>query len=351
MTMIIPPFIYEPDKSIQVYKRTIEYLEKHADVKEKIQELSWVYQSLHHVIPTTTSSFWSGHNFPFTESWDELQISFNLICFGLYKQAMSSLRSALELGLLSVYYNINNDGHIAVKKWLSSADTKEADTPKIQDVWKILIKHENIEKFQKEFDINKRLLDLNFLHNYVHTKGYIYSNKLGKKKSNFQTFEEDFVFLWLSKFEEIIIIVMTLHLLKYPTALIKYDYSIKFGIDIPSFSHLQIDEIDSLKKYLPKDYYELLEKISINDPETRDFFEWIKTYPDMSEEDVENQIVEMDKDDIERQGIIDYKKQQLIIYGVDDFDGFPNKVKNRITKLEKWAIKKGFIESKWKKDN
>src|SRR6478735_450237 len=107
---MVHSFIYTPDKSIEVYKETKEFLNQNPEVSAKIEELSWIYYSLHNVIPTTTEAFWSGHNFPYEESWDELQISFNLICFGLYKQAMASLRSALELGLLSVYYNISNEG-------------------------------------------------------------------------------------------------------------------------------------------------------------------------------------------------------------------------------------------------
>lgn len=301
------PFIYEPDKSIKVYSETKEYLDNNTAIKEKIQEISWMYHSLHNVIPITTDSFWSGHNFPYNESWEEMQISFSLICFGFYKQAMASLRSVLELGLLSVYYNINDDGHITVQKWLSSEDSREADTPRIQEVWKILINHENVKEFQSQIDLKQRLLDLGFLHNYVHTKGHKYSNKLGKHKSNFQTFEEKSILLWLSTYEEIIVIVTTLHLLKYPTGLIKYDYSRKFGIDIPTFSHLQSHEIDRLEKCLPGDFFKLLNDISNKHPETVEFLDWIESHPEMSEEDVENQIIKMDERHSERQGINDFK--------------------------------------------
>jgi hypothetical protein len=347
--MKLHPFIYEPDKSIEVYNKTKEYLEGNPEIAEKIQNLSWVYHSIYNIIPTTMESFWSGHNFPYDESWDELQISFNLISFGLYKQAMVSLRSALELGLLSVYYNINNEGHIAVKKWLSSKDVKEADTPRITDVWKIISKNENIQKFQEKQNIKERLLKLGFLHNYVHTKGHVFSNKLGRLKSNFQTFEADYINKWLETYEEIILIVMTLHILKYPASMIRYDYSNKFGINIPSFSHLQEHEIDKFKKYLSKDYFELLKEISLNDDETKNFLEWVTSHPDMTEEDVENQIIEMDKRSIEGQGINEFKKQQLILYRSESEDDLPEKVKTRIEKLEKWARKNNFIEAKWKK--
>lgn len=342
------PLTFDPDKSIEVYNKTKEFLDQNPDVNNRIHDLSWIYHSLFNVIPTTTVNFWSGHHFPYSESRDELQVSFNLLCFGLYKQAMASLRSGLELGLLSVYYNINDDGHLTVKKWLSSADTKEADTPRIQDVWKILIRNANIKKFQDEFNIKDRLLKLGYLHNYVHTKGFHYSNRIGKFKSNFQTFEEEYIRKWLEAFEEIIIMIVTLHLLKYPAGLIRYDYSIKFGIDAPLFSHLREHEIDRLIKYLPEGYIQLLEEISSNDPETKSFLEWVDSHPDMNEEDVENQIIEMDKMDIERQGIEDYKRQQLVIYRSETFEQLPEKVRTRVQKLEGWAIENGYIEPKIK---
>ncbi len=344
-----PPFTYLPDRSIEILNKTQDYLENHLEIDNKIYDLSWIYHSLFNIIPTTTDNFWSGHQFPYDESWEEIQISYNLICFGLYKQAMASLRSALELGLLSAYYNINNEGHIIVKKWLSSAETKEADTPYFGDVWKILEKNENIKKFQQSFDIKKRLLDLGYLHNYIHTKGHVYSNKFGRLKSNWQTFEEDLVIKWLNTFEEIVILVMTLHLLKYPTGLITYDYSLKFGIDIPTFSHLREHEIEKLKQYMPNNYFELLVNISENHTDTKDFLEWIESLPDLSLEDIENQIVGKDKRAIERHGFSDYKRQQLIIYMVEKFSDLPITVKERINKLEKWANENNFIEPKWKK--
>jgi len=38
------------------------------------------------------------------------------------KLAIQWLRSGLELGMLSVYFNINDDGHNAVKEWLQAKD-------------------------------------------------------------------------------------------------------------------------------------------------------------------------------------------------------------------------------------
>ena len=123
------PFTFKCDLSIEVHKKTTDYFAQ-SGLDEKINEISWCFHAVQGVIPHTNESFWSGHFFPMTECWEELQVSLNLCHFGFYKQAMCSLRSALELGLLSVYWNINDDGHISIKDWLKS----EEDTPRLADV-------------------------------------------------------------------------------------------------------------------------------------------------------------------------------------------------------------------------
>src|SRR6188768_4311976 len=141
------PYIYEPDKSVQVLNKSESYLTDNPDIKKRIEELGWIYQTVGMIIPQTMENLWSGHFFPFTESWEELQISFTQCCFGLYKQAFVSLRSGLELGLLSVYYNINDEGHKEVMNWYKSKDHKSFDTPYAKDVWKILLSNTYIKLF------------------------------------------------------------------------------------------------------------------------------------------------------------------------------------------------------------
>jgi len=73
----------------------------------------------------------------------------------LYKQAFSTLRSGLELGLLSVYYNINDDGHETVKEWFYSLDGPGSNTPRAEKIWKILLSNPNIEEYNNKFDLKK----------------------------------------------------------------------------------------------------------------------------------------------------------------------------------------------------
>ena len=306
------PFIYDPEKSIEVFKKTESFFQKNPDTKRKVEELGWVYFSIGNTIPQTTENFWSGHFFPFMDSWDELQISFNLAIFGLYKQAFMSLRSGLELGLLSVYYNINDDGHNAVQSWLKSKDSWEANTPRIDKIWKILNSNSNIKNFNAEFNIRDRFNKLSFLHNYVHTKGYKYSNHLGILKSNFQTFEEKILLKWIYTYQEIITIIITLHLLKYPIGIIEFDWNKKIGIDNP-FPVLEKFEIERVCDLLPVKYISEIKEIAKNDKETQNLFDHIKNIPDMTELDKEEQIIRLDKMSIEHhpEGFVGWEKQEI----------------------------------------
>ena len=348
--MKFSPYIYEPDKSIEVYKETEKYFETNPEIKKRIEELGWIYHTVGMIIPQNFDNFWSGHFFPFIDSWEELQVSFTQICMGLYKQAFVSLRSGLELGMLSVYFNINDDGHNAVKDWLNSKEIREADTPRAKAIWKILLSNENIKKFNEKHDIRKIFNELGYLHNYVHTKGAKHSNRMGLFKSNFQTFEAELLIKWIKSYADIISLVSTLHLLKYPISVIRFDYSKKFGIDIPSFGGLEEYNIDKIAKILPENYLSDIELIAKEDPETQETYKEISSFPDMTEKQVEEQIINLEKMSIENgegftQWLINQEKW-LKSFNQDEYD---EKMKVRIELLRKWAIANNFMESKAKR--
>lgn len=348
--MKFSPYIYEPDKSIEVYKETEKYFETNPEIKKRIEELGWIYHTVGMIVPQNFENFWSGHYFPFIDSWEELQVSFTQICFGLYKQAFVSLRSGLELGMLSVYFNINDDGHNAVKDWLQAKDKKEADTPFAKTIWKILLQNDNIRKFNEKHDIETVHKNLGYLHNYVHTKGAKHSNRMGLLKSNSQTFEAKLISKWLESYAKIISLVSTLHLLKYPISVVRFDYSKKFGIDIPSFGGLEEYNIDKIASILPDKYLEDIELIAKEDPTTQTNIQEISAFPDMTEEQVEEQIVNLDKMSIENgEGFTKWLENQerwLKSFGQIEFD---EKMKNRIELLKIWATENDFLESKAKR--
>jgi hypothetical protein len=343
--MKIFPYIYEPNKSIDVLKKTENYLAENPSIKDRIEELGWIYQTIGMTIPQTYESIWSGHFFPIMESWEELQISFNLCCFGLYKQAFVSLRSGLELGMLSVYYNINDEGHKIVKNWYNSKDSNEANTPRSNKIWNSLLSNSNIKQFNDKFNLKKKHDDLAFLHNYVHTKGYKFSNRLGIKKGNSQSFEFEMVENWLKSYAEVVSLICTMHLLKYPIAVIRFDYQKKYGIDIPSFGGLEEYNIDRISTILPEGYLHEIEIIANNDPKTKHIINEISSLPDMTENEVEEQIISLEKLFIENGvGFTLWLEQQNSFLVMSGQKKFSKRMQNRIEILKKWAFDNEFIE-------
>lgn len=336
------PFVYSSERSIEVHKLSEQYiLDKGLD--DKITEPGWIYHSIGELIPHTSENLWSGHFFPYTESWDELQISLVLCQFGLYKQAMASLRCGLELGLLSVYWNLNDDGHIVIQQWLKSQE----NTPRLSQIWKKFEKHHNFQEFQKLYDIRTRLLNLGFLHDYVHSKGFKFSNHLGLMKSNFQTFESIGFEKWLNTFREVVEVLSILHLIKYPLGTVKFDYDRKFGMDKPSFGGLDTFQIKRIEELLGQAVYSALQQVASLDEDVTNMQEWLDSLPDMTEQDVEDQIVNHDKMRIEHEGLENWLKNEQTMIDMLAEQGLEQSEnhKERVAYLIKWAKENGFEKS------
>ena len=336
------PFIYTCDKSIEVYEQSMKYIES-SGYEDKISKLAWVYYSVGDVIPHTVENAWSGHFFPYKESWDEIQISFNLCLFGFYKQAMVSLRSGLELGLLSVYWNLNDDGHEVIQNWLRSKE----DTPYFGGIWKKLEQHPNFRLFQQKHDIRSRILNLGFLHNYTHTKGHRFSNSIGLLKPNFQTFEKKGFTLWIEAFEEVVKVLSILHLIKNPIGIIRYDYSQKFGIDKPEFGGLETFQVDRLGTIIEKEIFSTIESIAQTDVKVKDVMEWVSNLPDITKEDVTEQIIELDKIAIQGQGLEQWLEMEKEIYG-DRFQK-DEVYRQRVNFLIQWAKENNLEKPIWER--
>lgn len=351
------PYIYEPEKSIEVCNMTNNFLDTNKEVKLKIEALGWVCHQVGNIIPQTIENYWSGHSFPFSESWNDLQISCTQSFFGLYKQAFASLRSGLELGLLSVYYNINDDGHNVVRDWLESKDSREANTPRADKIWKILLSNNNIKTFNDKLNLRGRIDNLNYLHNYVHTKGNQFSNSFGGMKGNFQTFEENVFNQWLSAYEEVVIIISTMHLLKYPLAVIEFGYFKKFGIDMPNFGGLEKFKLDKIAAVIPTGFMEGIKQIAADDEITQTTLQEISAMPDLTGDQIEEQVINVHKFSIEHgEGFIEWEKQQydfmnsiIKLETLDDKNEYPESVLHRIEVLSVWATKNNFMEPKSKR--
>ena len=247
------------------------------------------------------SDFFTGENFSLLESFEELEASYELIKYGFYKQSMISLRIGFEVGLLSIYWSIIGKKNREFKKWLSS----KLDTPyKNEKFWKTLKSNQNIAKFDEKYSLIQEIKGLGFLSDFVHTKGIWHSNfgdsqRAIKGQDKFENFK-----IWIQNFKQIVKILEILHLLKFPTICLRFstDFLIsKFGTfsKIPQFGGGFGDEMEAVFSFIPVEQKQFIEELSKNDDKVKDIIDWLSNLPNLSENEINDAIIEEQKQNIE----------------------------------------------------
>jgi hypothetical protein len=282
------------------------------------------------------SDFFSAENFSMVESFEEIEASYQLIKYGFYKQSMISLRTSLEIGLLSIYWSIIGKDSSEFKEWLSS----KRDTPyKNKKFWNKLKSNENIEEFDKNFNLIEEIKSFS-LSDFVHTKGIWFSNfgefqrKL-KGCDKIENFNE-----WLVNFKNIIRIIGILHLLKFPTLNIKFSTEFllsKFGTfdNIPQFGAGLGDEMYLTTSFIPENELWFINDLANNNVEVIEIKKWINKLPDLTKKEIKNKIIETQKRNIEMSGFENWNSN---VQTYDDRISI-----EMILALRKWAISENLM--------
>jgi hypothetical protein len=301
---LFPNDLFTIEKSQEICEATHAYITR-ACIADQIRHLASGYSLTHRALPETTDEILSGHHFPWFESQTDMQISFNLTTFGYYKAAHGALRSALDLGLLLVYWSINEDGHShsALKRWLRSRDS----TPFASQVWKRVASHPNFKAFQASFDIAGQFKDISGLGDFVHTKGAKFSNVLPFPGTSVripgQQFSEEAVDSWLRRFAATVRFLVTCYLVRYPIGTVRYNWHRKFAVEIPAFGGLPGNWIDILEDLVTPEVFRKITALAKTDLHVEKVMEWVEGLPDLSEQDINDQIFEHEKTSVRDMGL------------------------------------------------
>lgn len=270
---------------------TEKYLREHPDIIKKIDKLVWAYHEIGHVIPQHIPKLFSGHNFAYSESQYEVECSYQLIKLSFYKYAFIALRNALELGLLSVYWDKDDNSEVLIQGWHSSQE----DTPFKRQIVTGLKTIDNINSFYKHFDLFSRIDKLyGDLSDFTHTKGFSFSGQ-NLNHANFTRFNENAVLEWTNLLEQVVQVLLTVHILKYPVAIQNTPIQEKFGINGPFGGFLEVFQSEQIKDVLNPDELKIMQEISDNDEGAKSLAEWVNSHPDISEEDFKKQIEEFNE--------------------------------------------------------
>lgn len=284
------------DRYKEHYKKVAE-IENEANIKKDIENgLSSIFLISQNIPKYDATDFFSGEDFSLMESFEELEVSYELFKLGFYKQAYISLRTALDIGLLSIYWanagNEEKDFHM----WLKS----KIDSPyKNNKFWKILFSNKYIKKFEENFNIKDAIKSFD-LSNYVHTKGRKYSNRINHAENNNKNSLIDKFIAWIVYFTEIIRILEVLHILQYPTLTIRYstDFLLKkFGSynKIPIFGGGYGGEMTIVPSFINKKEKLFIQNMIKENEEVKYIHEWLNNLPDLDDDEIQKIIIDDQK--------------------------------------------------------
>lgn len=287
-----PMLIINDHKKIEVvYKQSEEYLKTNNELHDDIAKYLWAYNEIRTLVPQTTQNFWSGHFFPFSESYYEIENSLVLSMQGFYRHSLFALRCGLELSMLGIFFDADNKAHIDVKKWIRS----ENPTPHFNNTILLRIfKLDNFFRFNNESPLQQEIKDIySKLNDYVHTRGYAYSTT-GQSKSNFNQFNEQSFCQYVEIMKNVIKNIVIMMLLKYPIGMQKLPLWEKFGFNSQVGGFLDESSQEAVFNIFDEKIKKTLQNISNNDSNVKEISQHILEMPDISEEQLNEQRAQID---------------------------------------------------------
>ena len=290
--MTRPLLIINDHKKVEeVYNKSEEYLEIHKDLRDEIATYLWAYHEIGNLVPQTIENFWSGHFFPYSESYYELENSFELCKQGFYRHSYFALRCVLELAVMGLYFDKDDQAHIDIQDWLRSNDP----TPHFRSSLRRLFELEYFRRFNDMFSLQQEVENIySSLSDYVHVRGYRYSTT-GQTRSNFNRFSESSFRQYVDFMKKVVKAIVIMMLLKYPIGMQNLPLWDKFGLNSPAGGFLDESSRPAVLVMLDKDTKGVLQDISDNDPTVNEIVRHIFAMPDLTEEQLKKQSVEWDE--------------------------------------------------------
>jgi len=286
-----PLIINDHSKVDDVYKKSEELLCKNPSLLSEIATYMWSYNEIGCLVPQTLGKFGSGHFFPFSESYYELENSFEFCKQGFYRYSFIALRCVIELGVMGLYFDKDDQSHIDVQKWIHSQD----QTPHFRLCLKRLFELPYFQHYDARFNLqDKTIATYSNLSDFVHIRGYKYSTT-GQTRSNFNQFNEKAFHEYVKYMKQVVSSVMVMMLLKYPIGMQELPLWEKFGFNMPMGGFLENDQQRWIFSILESETKEFLRNISDNDSEVIEIVSEINRMPDLTEDQIKKQSDDFDK--------------------------------------------------------
>jgi hypothetical protein len=278
---LIPLMVVRDETVVAARAATQEFLALNDDVVEDLNRVVFAHHALGNLIPETVETFFSGHAFPYWAAQMELETSVQLAQEAFYTQAFATVRSMLELDLLGVYFAVEDRAHEAVKDWLRSRER----TPSMRVMLNHILSIPALEIVDRSTGLREEMLTTyDELSAYVHTRGYRFSAQ-GVAGHNVNTFTEEAFRAYVRLLTQSTGYATTALVGKYLVGMQPLPLDEKFGLNGPAGGFLREHEVERLKAVLPDDVRQLLQDLSVADPDVQAAVEHFEGLPDLTEEE------------------------------------------------------------------
>ena len=274
-----------------IYRLSVSFLENRSDVCQRLAQHLWGFHEACDLIPQTESKFASGHYFPIAEAYSQVECAYELTLEGFYRQALSTLRWVLELGLLQVFFSVDDREEHDIQPWLTGSER----TPARRKLFARLAELPSFVAFDREFGFGNRILEtFDRLDAFAHTRGGAHSG-FGLAGTNVVAFSEKALLLCVETLASVTRHVITALLLKYPIGLQPLPLDQKYGFFGPMGGWLQDHQVQLLRSLLDPEEAEHLQQLSDEDVKTQELVRYIEDLPDLPRDEWERQSSKIDR--------------------------------------------------------
>jgi hypothetical protein len=317
---------------------TDEFTDANPELAESIVESHAMFHRFLDLPSVTNENLFSGNLAPIIEAEREALTSVTLARMGLYKQALTSLRSALELGLLAVYWDADDQSHVDSQDWWRGSE-RTPQNRKVEERLQAIPGVASYLAHDPDFFARVRALG-DSLGGYVHTRGGRYSTSGLVPITNLPVFSADALQLWADRLVEVAQTVLAVHLMKYPVGLQVTPLSEKFGLNPPAGGFVEPWVRDRFRAFLPETVRDALQHVSDNDADALERAAWVNEHADISEEEYEQQIQRQDRELIEHGGFENWARLRDSVDDAVKAHSTSEEIQRRLTyrlQLQAWA--------------
>lgn len=261
--------------------------------KELFQSsLIFIDQCIFQASPSTFESMEKLGVFPWNEAEIELQQSLTLAYLGQFKSSVDSLRRALEIVIVAIYFSDDSIPKKATKAWLKS----EANTPFFSNSLDTIFSRHRFAMLNQELKWKDRTKQFYWkLSNVSHTKGIensllkiqptsLVANGIPAPSFSAAAFNK-FSSLFIACIQEIAVYLSCLN----PIILVPLPLFEKFGLNPPLSGFFEEAETDSFRRVLPPEYLNFAERCFLSDPDIIAVKDEICNMRDLSDDEIKLQ--------------------------------------------------------------